>query len=298
MGRPLNKRFFSGGTGTTVGCSYHDGSSVIESAIISQKSNTQYRVAGTGGAAIGSVTNVAFLEANPDTITKTGGTSFVTLGMVVGDFIRVAASENSGENDGVYEVAVVAADVLTLTLDGDLITNAADTTATLHLVSSVGVLGRLVSGAPAALGQMQVTVTPENAQTPTTANIGFTSASGTGALLTVFVDNVAAHYGYWTNGVAVGIAGTTDGTVDYQVANGKITAVQINAAGVANIEAESPVALDDAALADPPVQSAKIINARTVKTFEGTTYDWPPTAPLGNEGPGRLNQAALQTTDL
>lgn len=299
MGRPLNSRFFYAGSGATIGCSYHDGSSVIESAIISQRSNSQFRVAGEGAAAIASITNVAFAEANPDTITKTGGVAFGTL-FGVGDLIRVAASENSGENDGVYEILTVDGDdALSITLDGDLVVNAADTTATLHVVSLVGVLGRLVQGAPAALGEMQITAQRENAQTPTTADIAFTSASGTGALLTVQVDNVAAHYGYWTAGTAVGIAGTTDGTVDYTVANGKIATVVINTAGSANIEAESPVALDDAAAANPPLQSVSKLQARTIQTFEGNRYDWPITAPLGDaQALGSRTQCNLQGTDL
>lgn len=154
---------------------------------------------------------------------------------------------------------------------------------------------KLQAATPSAPGQMRVEVQGENAQTPTTADIGFTSAGGTGALLTVFVDNVAAHYGYWSNGTNVAIAGVTDGTVDYTVdGSGKIATVSINTAGSANTQAGSPVALADAALANPPLQYARIINARTVKTFEGSTFAWPAVGGDGSGGRGPFTEADLQ----
>lgn len=150
----------------------------------------------------------------------------------------------------------------------------------------------IVDTAP-ALNEMRVEVQAENAETPLTANIAFTSSGGTGALLTVSLDNAA--YGYWAAGTNVAIGGTTDGTVDYTVANGRITSVTINTAGSANTQAGSPVALADAAAANPPLEYARIINARQVKTFEGNTFDWPITAPLGTPAPNGLTQADLQT---
>lgn len=297
MGRPLNKRFFSGGTGTTVGCNFHDGSIVVESAIISQKSGTQFRVAGAGGTPL-TFTSLAFAEANPDTITRTGGAD-LTVTFSVGDSVRVASSENTGENDGVYEIALVTSTVITITLDGDFVVNSDDTAATLALVDSQGVLARLVQGAPSALGEMQITATPENAQTPTTATIAFTSAGGSGALQTVAVDNVAAHYGYHANATNVDIGGSTDGTVDYTVANGKIVSVVINTAGSSNDDSGSPVALADAAATNPPLESVSNLQAHTVRTFEGNRFDYPITSPLGDtQVAGSLTQCNLQTTDL
>ena len=188
--------------------------------------------------------------------------------------------------------------MLTLELNVVLVVNTDDEAATLALVVSDGVIGTLVQGAPAALGEIQVEVTAENAQTPTVAQIAFTSAGGTGALLTVSIDNPAAHYGYHASGTNVGIDGTTDGTVDFTVANGKIVSIVINTAGSGNTESESPNPLSQSAAANPPVQSARIINARQVKTFEGNTYDWPATAPLGTAIVGGLTQADLQGSDL
>lgn len=299
MGRPLNKRFFANGVGATIGCNTHDGSNVIESAIISQKSSTQFRIAGVGGTPL-TFTDLAFAEANPDTITRTGGVSFITSGFVVGGFVRVASSENTGENDGVYEIAGVTATIITITLDGDFVVNTDDVAATLAIVAPNGVLARLVSGAPSAIGEMQITVTPENAVTPVTAQIAFTSTSGTGSLLTVTLDNPSVAYGYWAAGTAVDIGGTTDGTVDYTVdGSGRIATVTINSAGSTNTQSGSPVALADTAAANPPVQSVSKLQARTVQTFEGNRYDWPVTSPLGDaQVAGSRTQCNLQSTDL
>ena len=79
---------------------------------------------------ISDATSLAFDGAgNPDTITQTGGTSFITLGFSNGQQIFVSSSANSGENDGVYTIASVTATVITLVIGDSLITNIADTTA-------------------------------------------------------------------------------------------------------------------------------------------------------------------------
>jgi len=156
MGRPLNKKYFQDGSAFTVGCFYHDGSSVVESVIISQRSNSEYRIAGAGGTPL-AFTSLAFADSDPDTITRTGGAD-LTLTFSDGDLVRVASSENAGENDGVFEIATVTTTVITLTGDGALTVNADDTTATLALVSDTGVVASLVQDAPTALGEMQVVV--------------------------------------------------------------------------------------------------------------------------------------------
>jgi hypothetical protein len=136
---------------------------------------------------------------------------------------------------------------------------------------------KLVDATPAATGEMQVLVTPENAVTPLQATVTFTAAGGTGALATVAI--AEAGYGYWTAGTNVAIGGTSDGTIDYTVANGSLATVSINTAGTANTNATVDIA--DAPAANPPTQSARIINAHQVKTFEGNTYVWPTNSPLG-----------------
>ena len=79
---------------------------------------------------ISDATSLAFNGAgNPDTITRTGGTSFVTLGFREGQQIFVSRSENSGENDGVYTIASVTDTVITLVIGDSLTTNIEDTTA-------------------------------------------------------------------------------------------------------------------------------------------------------------------------
>ena len=149
---------------------------------------------------------------------------------------------------------------------------------------------RLVEGAPAGEEEMQVTVTPENAQTPFQATVTFTVDTGAIDAITSFDGG----YGYWADGTGVVVAGGGgDGTVDYTVSNGSIVTMVINAGGSGYSNGTQDIA--DSPAANPPVQSARIINARQVKTFEGNTYDWPITAPLGSEGTGRLTQADLQT---
>ena len=94
---------------------------------------------------------------------------------------------------------------------------------------------KLVDATPAATGEMQVLVTPENAVTPLQATVTFTAAGGTGALATVAI--AEAGYGYWTAGTNVAIGGTSDGTINYTVANGSLATVSINTAGTANTNA-------------------------------------------------------------
>ncbi len=62
--------------------------------------------------------DVAFVNSNPDTITKTGGTSFVTLGFEAGETLTVLGSTS---NDGTYTIATVGANTITLA-GGDALT--------------------------------------------------------------------------------------------------------------------------------------------------------------------------------
>lgn len=64
-------------------------------------------------------TDLVFANANPDTITKTGGTSFAGLGFLVGHKLTVQGSAYN--NNAIYTIATVAADVLTLDA-GDALT--------------------------------------------------------------------------------------------------------------------------------------------------------------------------------
>jgi len=61
---------------------------------------------------MGNNTTVAFVNSNPDTITRSDGGSFVADGFTVGDVIMVGGSTS---NDGKYTLAGVAATTLTLT---------------------------------------------------------------------------------------------------------------------------------------------------------------------------------------
>jgi hypothetical protein len=162
---------------------------------------------------------------------------------------------------------------------------------------------QLVQGAPGAAGEMQVTVQPENAVTPAEAQIDFGTTGGVVDSVTL----VDGGYGYWTGGtfnITVlsdgGYVAGTEAVITYTVANGSIATVEVTSGGT-GYTADLPNTTDvntgdipnEAAL--PPVQNARIINARTVKTFEGNIFDWPITAPLG-AGITGMTQADLQET--
>jgi len=140
----------------------------------------------------------------------------------------------------------------------------------------------IVDATPATGGEMQVVITPENAATTVQATVTTTTVGGPGtALSTVVIAN--AGYGYWLPGTGVALA-AGDGTVDYTVLNGSLATVTINSAGTTNTAAT--LAIADAPAANPPISNARIINARQVKSFNGTTYDWPIVAPLGPDTTG------------
>ncbi len=303
MGRPLAKRFFSGGTDVTVGCTVRIGGANLESAIISQKSNSKYRVAGVGGTPL-TGTDITFADANPDTMTVNGFAD-LTLTFSPGDSVRVASSENSGENDGVYEIATVTATVITLTSNGALVVSAAppDTTATLALVVADGVIATLVQGTPTVNNTMQVTVTPEIVGATVEATFDI-STDGAGAVNAVTL--LTGGNGYFTAGnfliTDVTLTGNDDAQINFTVAGGAIVtaAVDGGTSGTGYTINQSNIAVNTADAPDPavtaPVESAKIINARTVKTFEGNIYQWPAAGGAGT--PKTRLEADLQSSDL
>ena len=163
MGRPLNKKYFQGGAGYTIGCFYHDGVGLVESVIVRQRSNRIYEVLGSTGTALANdYTSLAFNDANPDTIVRTGGTAFDAdpNAPVAGDFIRIE-SANTAANDGVYEIATVTATTITLTGDAALTADGADATATIEVINASSVVRAKLVETAAAVGEMHVVVTPE-----------------------------------------------------------------------------------------------------------------------------------------
>jgi len=149
----------------------------------------------------------------------------------------------------------------------------------------------LVNATPSAVGEMQVTVQPENAQSVVQATVTITQTGG--IIDTVVIAN--AGYGYWAAGTAVSIAGGTAGTLDYTVSNGSLASVALNGAGTGY--SDSTQNIGDAPDADPPLQNARIINARTVKTFPavgGNTYLWPIVGVDDGAGPSGRTEADLQ----
>ena len=156
----------------------------------------------------------------------------------------------------------------------------------------------LVEGAPTAGGEMQVTVTPENAQTPAEATFTFDSNGGVTA-----VTVTDGGYGYWADDTftittASGEAGNDDAVIAFTVSNGVIVSAIVSVAGTGyNNQTGASIASADVTdeAANPPEQSARIINSRLVKTFEGNTYAWNTTSPLGGTR-GGFTEADLQET--
>lgn len=158
----------------------------------------------------------------------------------------------------------------------------------------------LVQGAPTGENEIQVTVTPENAQTPSEATFTFDS-DGTVDAITI----TDGGYGYWAGGTfnittASGEAGDDAAEITYTVANGVIVTAVVSVAG-ATYNTQTGASVNTADIPDeaatPPVQNARIINARTVKTFEGNTFAWPTTGALGQNDRG-LSEADIQATTL
>ena len=261
MGRPLNSKYFGDGSGLLqVTLAYLPGAgSAVACHILRQRSNLKYEVANEA-----TVASTALVVGAKYIIVTVSGADYTTVGAPDNNVgTRFTATGTSAGGTGTAREFAVC---------------------------------KLQAATPTADFEMHIEVQGENAQTPTTANIAFTSAGGTGALTSVQVDNVAAHYGYWADGTNVAIGGTTDGTVDYTVdGNGKIATVTINTAGSANTQADSPVALGDAAAANPPLQYARIMNAHHVKTFEGSTFAWPAAGGDGSGGRAQFTEGDIDT---
>lgn len=161
---------------------------------------------------------------------------------------------------------------------------------------------KLVQGAPTGENEIQVTVTPENAQTPAEATFEIDTDGG-GLVSDVRI--LSGGYGYWAGGTFtitdLTLTGNDDAVVTYTVANGVIVTANVTTAGTGYTAAQTDVAVNTADIPDeaatPPVQNARIISARTVKTFEGNTFAWPTTGALGQNDRG-LGEADIQATTL
>lgn len=151
-------------------------------------------------------------------------------------------------------------------------------------------LCRLVDGTPAATGEMQVVVTIENAETPRQATITVAETGG-------IIDSIVvldAGYGYWADGGSTAIPGGTAGTASFTVdGNGSIATVTLLVPGTGY--SDGPQNFPGAPAGTPPLENARIINARTVKTFgpAGNVFDWPIVAPVGPATVGGRTQADI-----
>ena len=241
MGRPLNKKFFGDLAGRlAVECWTERAGASTAGYIVRQRSNLIYEIADETltDVDVDNLTVGSLYE-----IAVVGTTDFTTAG---------AASNTVGERF----------------------------TATAALATGTGtareiVFGKLQEAGVTAAGQARLPVTPENAQGTVQATVTTTTVGGAGtALDTVVIAN--AGYGYWTDGTGVSLA-AGDGTINYTVdGNGSLATVEVANAGTTNTA--GTLAIGDAPATNPPVQYARILNARLVKTFPavgGSTFAWP-----------------------
>jgi len=258
MGRPLNKRFFGDGAGL-IACAVYTERAGASTAgyIVSQRSNTQYEVA-----------DETLTDVDVDNLVIGSRYEIAVAGTT--DWVAAGSANNTA---GTIFTAATAA---------------SDGTGTAREI----VFARVQAAAVTAAGQMRVDVQAENATAVVNATVAITGTGGTGTLLTAVV--VTGGYGYWTNQTGVALLGGPDGTIDYQVANGSIVAVQPAGVGAGNIDGTYDVATTFQ-LANPPLQYARIINARQVKSFEGNTFDWPIVGVDDGAGPTGMTQADLGT---
>lgn len=266
MGRPLNKRFFGDAAGRIACSADVDGSGAEAAFIVEQRSNAKYRV-------------------------QTEAT-FASNALVIGvQYQIVTVGAGTWADAGASSEAIGTVFTATATTNG-----AADGTADARAVCTI------VETAPNP-SEMRVEVQAENAVTPVEAT--FTFSTDGGGLVSA-VDIVTGGYGYWTNGATFNITVASDAgyvagsesVVTLTVANGSIISVGFTAgSGYSASIVDDPIVAADVLDVDanPPLEYARIINARQVKTFEGNTFDWPITAPLGTPAVGGLTQADLGT---
>lgn len=160
---------------------------------------------------------------DPDTITG-NGTSFLTQGFREGMKIVISGSENAGENDGIFTIADVTATVITLDSQDTLVTNTADTTATIALVTDFTITN-YTSGTPGRTGFIGLVMDDEHADdrfmmlTPTTKRVNDRSADSTSS---------DGGWDWWSyaNSTGTTTAGTTDRVRVAANANNEAMAVE------------------------------------------------------------------------
>jgi hypothetical protein len=193
-------------------------------------------------------TSLAFNDADPDTIVRTGGAvPFDTdpVGLVSGDRIRITNATNSA-NNGVYTIFSVTATTITLVGSDTLTADAADTTALIEkvggteavltpIVSSAGVITNVVINSP---GTGYLLNQP----------ILFTHPSGTGAVATITalngsqgIDNITVSNGgsgYETQVAEIAITHPTgvdfEGVVQVQATEAILT-ITANGGNITNV---------------------------------------------------------------
>jgi len=150
--------------------------------------------------------DLTFADANPDTIFRNAGTSFLLQGFREGMEIVVSAA-TVGANDGVYTIADVTADTITIDSEQTLSASTNDVTAVMSTLTDF-TLTNYTSGTPGRTGIIGLLWDREHADdrfvmlTPSakTVNDGQTA-------------DASAGFSWWAHGISTGT--TTAGTTDY-----------------------------------------------------------------------------------
>lgn len=156
----------------------------------------------------------------------------------------------------------------------------------------------LVEGNTTGGGQMQVEVTPELFVTALEATFTI-DTNGSGEVSAVVITDGGS--GYFTGSTFTitdsTLTGGDNAVITYTIANQAIVTAVVTTPGSGYTINQNDVSVDTAdipdAAASGDTESAKIINAHLVKTFEGRIYTWPAAVPLTPSASGR-DEADLQ----
>ena len=146
---------------------------------------------------------------------------------------------------------------------------------------------QLVQGAPTQAGQLQITVTPELLAAAAEATFTI-DTDGAGAVSAVAITDGGS--GYFAGGTFtitdLTLTGNDDAVITYTVdiATQSIDSATVTTPGTGYTINQSGVAVNTADIPDAGSvdQSARIINAHTVKTFEGVIFKWPAAGGTGS----------------
>ena len=267
MGRPLNKKFFGDGSGLLSCTAWFEraGGTSSVAFILRQRSNSKYEVADETTTA----SNALIVGSKYEIVTVGTGT-WADAGAsaeTIGTRFTATATTN-GQADGTAREIVI---------------------------------GKVQQAAPAATGELQIAVTPELVGAASDATFTI-DTDGSGAVSAVAITGGGTGY-FETGGTFtitdLTLTGNDDAVITYTVdlATQSIDTATVTTPGTGYTINQSGVAVNAADIPDAGAsdQTARIINAHHVKTFEGLTLAWPAAGGAGSGGRGIFNEGDIET---